>query len=666
MNRASKTISTVLAIAMLTLGLAGATQAQVQRPYRINDRQVNNLIRRVENGADRFRLSVDQALDGSTLNGTRTEDEINGYIRDFEQATDQLRGRFNSRNSVAADVENVLQRAAFINEFMARNRLNARAQNEWNALRSDLNALAGAYNVVWDWSRRAYPTGTTGAYEVPYRITDREVDLVIKRVEQNSDRFRTTLNTALDRSRYNSTRAEDNINAFVRDFEQATDQLRSRFDSRQSVDADVQQVLERAASIDTFMRNNRLTNRAQNEWSVLRSDLTALADAYGVAWNWNRRNFPGGQTTAGGQTYPGSQTYPGTNFGSSLTGTYRLDTTRSDNPRDVADRATRSLPAGDRQRVYDRVLARLDAPEEMAIERRGQTVNIASTRAPMTTFEADGVERREQLPNGITSRVSATLLGERLEVRSTGFRENDFTVTFEPIERGRRLKVTRSIYSERLGQPAVVVNYYDKIADTARFEVYNQTNTTYPSGVGTNLPSGDFIINNNETVVAVLETDLSTKTVQPGERFTMTVRQPAQFEGAVIEGTVASTDRGGRVTGRSEISFDFDTIRLRDGRSYRFAGFVEGVRTASGEVVKVDNEGTIRDSDQTNKTVQRTAIGTAVGAIIGAIAGGGKGAAIGAIVGAAGGAGSVYVQGRDDLDLLRGTEFTIRASAPNR
>jgi hypothetical protein len=50
--------------------------------------------------------------------------------------------------------------------------------------------------------------------------------------------------------------------------------------------------------------------------------------------------------------------------------------------------------------------------------------------------------------------------------------------------------------------------------------------------------------------------------------------------------------------------------------------------------------------------------------LIGAIAGGGKGAAIGAAVGAGAGAGSVYVQGRDDLELARGTELTIVASAP--
>jgi len=144
----------------------------------------------------------------------------------------------------------------------------------------------------------------------------------------------------------------------------------------------------------------------------------------------------------------------------------------------------------------------------------------------------------------------------------------------------------------------------------------------------------------------------------------MTVRSPGQYEGATIEGSVTSIDRGGRISGRSQMTLDFDTIRLRDGRSYRFAGILESVRMPNGDVVRVDNEGAVRESDQTNKTIQRTAIGTAVGAIIGAIAGGGKGAAIGAIVGAGAGAGSVYVQGRNDLELTAGTEMTVRATGP--
>lgn len=72
----------------------------------------------------------------------------------------------------------------------------------------------------------------------------------------------------------------------------------------------------------------------------------------------------------------------------------------------------------------------------------------------------------------------------------------------------------------------------------------------------------------------------------------------------------------------------------------------------------------ITSDNQPRQTIQRAGIGTAIGAIVGAIAGCGKGAAIGGIIGAAGGAGLVYVQGKDNLELPRGTELTIRASAP--
>jgi hypothetical protein len=110
---------------------------------------------------------------------------------------------------------------------------------------------------------------------------------------------------------------------------------------------------------------------------------------------------------------------------------------------------------------------------------------------------------------------------------------------------------------------------------------------------------------------------------------------------------------------------NFDSIRLRDGRTYRFAGIIENALAANGEAVRVDNEGAVQDSDsRTGTTTKRTAIGGAIGALIGAIAGGGTGAAIGAIVGAGAGAGSVYVQGRDDLELMSGTQFTLRASSP--
>lgn len=120
-------------------------------------------------------------------------------------------------------------------------------------------------------------------------------------------------------------------------------------------------------------------------------------------------------------------------------------------------------------------------------------------------------------------------------------------------------------------------------------------------------------------------------------------------------------------TGRADMALNFQTIAQRNSRASEFFGVIENIRTPSGETVRVDNEGRVEPTDsQTEKTVQRGAIGAALGAIIGAIAGGGKGAGIGAVIGAGGGAGTVVVEGRDQLDLQRGTEVTITSGSSNQ
>jgi hypothetical protein len=381
----------------------------------------------------------------------------------------------------------------------------------------------------------------------------------------------------------------------------------------------------------------------------MRTDLEQLANAYNIAWNWS--NVPNGNY--GGNYGGGSRR--------DLTGTFQLNSSRGDDVRKAIDDATRTLSQAERQRVYDSLLRRFDPPQMIAIDRQGNSVTIASTRAPQINFVADGRENVENTQSGRSVRVRASFSGDALTITRTGERSNDFTVTFDPSG-GRELVVTRTLYTDRLTQPVTVKTYYDRTSDTAQLNIYDTNREGNISG-GSDVATGTFVIPNGTELVAVLNNDLSTQNVREGERFTMTVRS-GQYDGATIEGSVVSVNRGGRISGRSDMTLDFDTIRLRDGRSYRFAGILESVRTPNGEVVRVDNEGAVRDSDQTNKTIQRTAIGTAVGAIIGAIAGGGKGAAIGAVIGAGAGAGSVYVQGRNDLDLTAGTELTVRATGP--
>lgn len=604
--------------------------------FATSDAATRDIVRRIQTRTDSLQRAVQNAAD---RNNYRVDD-IDRMILDFEAAVNQLDRRLGSRRVTSSDVQTVLDRAVLIDNFFANNRLGAGSRREWQTIRIDLQQLADNYNVNTRWG------GGSGSGSNDYNLSDVQMRQLIDRMNIRSAAFSRNLRQDLNRS-VNDRYSADEVRRQLSDFETALVQLRNRVNSRQSTSANVRNVLERAAYLDRFIADRNLSYQTENNWSALRQDLESLAGAFNIAWNWS--TVPGGTTGTSGD----------------LTGTYRLSTSRGDDVRTVVDNATRNLSAAERQRVYDSLLRRLDSPQMLAIDRRGNQVTIASTRAPQISFTADGREQVETTQGGRTIRVRADLSGDRLSITRTGERANDFTVTFDPSRDGRELLVTRTLYSDRLNQPLTVRSYYDTVSDVAQLNIYDTNREdSGVGGVSGGGVSGSFIVPNGTQLVGVLNNDLSTQNVQEGDRFTMTVRSPGQFDGATIEGRVINVDRGGRVTGRSQMTLDFDTIRMRDGRSYSFAGILEAVREPDGDIVRVDNEGAVRESDQTKTTVTRTAIGTAVGAIIGAIAGGGKGAAIGAVIGAGAGAGSVYVQGRNDLELGAGTEVTVRATGP--
>jgi hypothetical protein len=606
-----------------------------------NDTAARDVVRRIQTRTDSLQRAVQTAAD---RNNYRVED-IERMILDFESAANQLDRRLSSRRTAtSADVQTLLDRGEQIDTFFANNRLGAGSRREWQAIRSDLDQLAGYYNLTPRWSSGG---GISGGNN-DYTIGDRQMRQLVDQLNVRSATFSRNLRNDLNRGSYNDRNSADEARRQLSEFETALVQLRNRVNSRQVSSSDASNVLDRAAFLNNYIERRQLSSQTENNWSALRSDLDRLASAFNIAWNWS--TVPG---VPGGGGYPGRQ---------DLTGTFRLNASRGDDVRTAVDNATRNLSLAERQRVYDSLIRRLDPPQMLAIDRRGNSVTIASTRAPQINFVADGREQVETTQGGRSVRVRANLVGDTLTITRTGERANDFTVSFDPSSDGRELLVTRTLYSDRVTQPVVVRTYYDRTSDVAQLNVY-ETNRE-DSNIGAGQATGSFVIPDGTQLVAVLNNDLSTQNVREGERFTMTVRSPGQYDGATIEGSVLSVERSGRVTGRSQMTFDFDTIRLRDGRSYRFAGILESVRTPNGDVVRVDNEGAVRDSDQTKTTVTRTAIGTAVGAIIGAIAGGGKGAAIGAVIGAGTGAGSVYIQGREDLNLTAGTEVTVRATGP--
>jgi hypothetical protein len=140
--------SLVLAVLTFASFVLVAGNVAAQRPWRGN---VRDIIKDLETDTDHFKSSLDHALDRSRLNGTRTEDEINDYVKKFESATDRLRDRAEDRQAAPGLTREVLSRGRSIDVFMRRHRLGPDAETDWARVRNDLNRLANAYNVNWRW-----------------------------------------------------------------------------------------------------------------------------------------------------------------------------------------------------------------------------------------------------------------------------------------------------------------------------------------------------------------------------------------------------------------------------------------------------------------------------------------------------------------------------------
>ena len=622
----------VLLACGLAMASAGMATAGQQRPYRVSDQQLRDLVSRLDTHKRDFHASFARAI--GSINGSGERDQASRSVKYFEQATDFLRDRVNDRQSETADAENVLRRAALVDGFMMRNQLETPAQRDWQVVRLDMNDLSHAYGITWRWS--------AASQDMPYRVDDRQVVQLLNQIGDKANQFDKSLDGLFDRSRIDDPRGREEVHQSVKDFRQATARLRDRVNSRQSNTLDVEEVLRRGVSIDGFMQRYQLSAKAEQNWLSLRGDLDKLARAYNVAWNWSNLGYTASE--------------PGAGFHHRLTGTYQLENTRGDDPRRAAELAAGAATAG--QRSYQNLLTRLQAPDLMSIERNGNSVTMASTRGPRVTVDADGRDHAERWSPDVTMNTRATLEGERLVVVTTGNRGSAFTVTFDPVENGQSLEMTRTIDDETLRAPVTVRSFYRRLSDEARWNFGDSARREPDNTAG--FQAGDFGVPDGTRLVAFLDNTLSTTNARLGDVYTMTTRSPSQYEGAVIQGVVSGVNGPEQATGRAGMTLNLRSIRLRNGSSYQFDGVIDEIRTPDGQAVGVDREGTLDAHDgRAGTAVERGAIGAALGAVIGAVAGGGKGAAIGAVIGAGGGVASVFIEGRDGLELQRGTEVTI-------
>jgi hypothetical protein len=131
--------------------------------FRLSDSKLNQLIEEIENGGDRFRVSLTDAFFQQPHDRTRSEGKMNDALRGFKKAADQVRIRFDARELISDDVKHLLDQAEPLDNFMRDNKLTERTRSDWSTLRANLSILANAYDVAPSWiSNSSSQTGYKG------------------------------------------------------------------------------------------------------------------------------------------------------------------------------------------------------------------------------------------------------------------------------------------------------------------------------------------------------------------------------------------------------------------------------------------------------------------------------------------------------------------------
>jgi regulator of sigma D len=294
-----KTISSKLfvGVAALLMALMLADTNYAQRRNRgavYSKEQVEQLLERIEETSDDFTKWFDEALDDSRLDTTRTEENYTDLSRDLENVTDELRREFDhndTRGETSANVRKVLNAASVIDRIMKSRNFGAQAESSWLRFRSELNALAKIYGlpVVSSTSYRAAPARVTRSVPTTGRraaYSKEQIEQLLERIEERTDAFTKRFDEALDDSRLDTTRTEENYTDRSRDLENVTDELRREFDhndTRGETSANVRKVLNVASDINRIMNSRNFGRQTEATWTALRAELNALARIYGLS-----------------------------------------------------------------------------------------------------------------------------------------------------------------------------------------------------------------------------------------------------------------------------------------------------------------------------------------------------------------------------------------------
>ncbi len=142
-----------------------------------------------------------------------------------------------------------------------------------------------------------YPDNRRNRNDNYGRYDERYLKDSIQRLDRLAKAFERDVDRALDRSRQDGTRREDQINGRANNFRRAVGDLKSAFGNGRDLNRsrdEAQRVLQESRQFERMGR--RIDGRVASEWSQIQQELRVISDAYGLGYGgYNNGGYNNGR-----------------------------------------------------------------------------------------------------------------------------------------------------------------------------------------------------------------------------------------------------------------------------------------------------------------------------------------------------------------------------------
>jgi hypothetical protein len=238
---------------------------------RLTDRDVKELIGRIEAGRDRFDNALDDKFKNSILRDASGEVNVKRFLDTFQESIDRVEESLKPDYAASTEVGMLLRQGSALERYFRQQPGGAKGESEWNRLASDLGMLAAAYGSD-------FPIAENAAFR---RLGDREVSQSVKALESAAQQLRRALDADLKKDRSVDKATREGIVDEADQLSKDAKTLRERVNDGKPSSAEADQVMARAARLQTFIKGHQVP-AASGAWNGVASQLEVVSTAYRI------------------------------------------------------------------------------------------------------------------------------------------------------------------------------------------------------------------------------------------------------------------------------------------------------------------------------------------------------------------------------------------------